>query len=349
MADLHVLEDLGDRQADRAEDPERRQGRPEQDGARAELELALHVDDLADVGRVLLAPAVEDLLADRVELDAELLDVLGGEVRDRVDGLLGDDGHGDSSGLGEVAVQWSRCALAGGGVDAGLDRHAGRAGLARDGGGDRAVAQVADRARPEREHAAHADAHPAAAGHQDTGLLGDVEQRLAAVGLEHGAVGERERPTLARLEEHGAEPLGGERESPLGVVLLEGVEQSGRAAGVGQSVVEVGHQPRQVRHVQHPVRLVVPLDERDPPGVVVRAELVAEDRRGLVDVDVHQHDVGRHRRTAGEEVAQHPDHRGDAGPGGDEEQLVGSGCGSTNSPSACSSWIISPTRARWTR
>ena len=36
---------------------------------------------------------VEDVLADRVELDAELLDVLGREVGDRVVGLLLDDSH----------------------------------------------------------------------------------------------------------------------------------------------------------------------------------------------------------------------------------------------------------------
>ena len=36
--------------------------------------------------------------ADRVELDAELLDVLGGQVRDRVVGLLLQDGHGISFG-----------------------------------------------------------------------------------------------------------------------------------------------------------------------------------------------------------------------------------------------------------
>ena len=47
------------------------------------------------------------------------------------------------------------------------------------------------------------------------------------------AVGEGERAALAGLDEDGAEPLGGEREAALGVVLLEGVEQAGRPAGVG--------------------------------------------------------------------------------------------------------------------
>src|SRR6478735_4725462 len=62
-------------------------------------------------------------------------------------------------------------------VDAGLDRDAAGAGLPRYGGRDGAVAQVAHGALLQRDHAAHADAHPAAAGHQDAGLLGGVQDR----------------------------------------------------------------------------------------------------------------------------------------------------------------------------
>ena len=42
------------------------------------------LDHLADVRRVGVAAGVDDVLADRVELDADLLDVLTGEVGDRV-------------------------------------------------------------------------------------------------------------------------------------------------------------------------------------------------------------------------------------------------------------------------
>ena len=66
----------------------------------------------------------------------------------------------------------------------------------------------------------------------------------------------------------------------------------------------------------------------------------------------------RARRTTplsvdGEEVAQHPDHRGDAGAGGDEQQLgllPRDAAGSTNSPAACSRWTSVPgreSRTRW--
>src|SRR4051812_6659559 len=66
-------------------------------------------------------------------------------------------------------------------VDAGLDWHAARTGLAGDGDGERAVAEVAHRALPHRQHAAHADAHPAAAGHEDAGALRRVQDRRRAV------------------------------------------------------------------------------------------------------------------------------------------------------------------------
>ena len=55
----------------------------------------LHVDDGVDVLRVALTAVVEDVLPDGVELDAELLDVLGGQVVDGGDGLLLKSGHDD--------------------------------------------------------------------------------------------------------------------------------------------------------------------------------------------------------------------------------------------------------------
>ena len=129
----------------------------QQHGAAAELELALDVDDLADVRRVGLAAGVEDVLADGVELVADLLDVLGGEVGDRVVGLLLDGSHGlpwfaVECGLGSRRWSVVDVAGAGGGVDAGLDRARRR--LPGRGGGELAVAQVAHGALAQRQHAA---------------------------------------------------------------------------------------------------------------------------------------------------------------------------------------------------
>src|SRR3954463_14257508 len=77
---------------------------------------------------------------------------------------------GSSCGAAGSVVDVAR---AGGGADAGLDEDAVTGGR----GGDLAGAQVADGALPEREHAAVADAHPAAAGHEQPGVLGGVQDR----------------------------------------------------------------------------------------------------------------------------------------------------------------------------
>ena len=114
---------------------------------------------------------------------------------------------------------------AGGGVDAGLDRDTGRAGLAGDRDGDRTVAQVADRAGLHGDDAAHADAHPAAAGHKDAGAFGGVEDRGGAVGLDLAAVGEGDGAAFAGLDQDRSEPLGGQAEAAVCVVGLEGVER----------------------------------------------------------------------------------------------------------------------------
>src|SRR3954452_24156868 len=65
--------------------------------------------------------------------------------------------------------RWSVVDLAGagGGIDAGLDLHA----VAGGGGGERTVAEVADGALAQRQHAAEADPHPAARRHQHAGGL----------------------------------------------------------------------------------------------------------------------------------------------------------------------------------
>src|SRR3712207_5250095 len=125
---------------------------------------------------------------------------------------------------------------AGGGADAGLDEDA----VPGGGGGDLAGAQVADGALAQREHAAVADAHAAAAGHEDAGLLGGVEDRGGPVGLDARAEpGEGHRAALAGDDDRRPEALG---EQPVGdaggaPVLLERLEHADRTAD-RKSVVE---------------------------------------------------------------------------------------------------------------
>ena len=61
VADLHVLQDLGHRQAGGADQPGGREQREQQHAAAAQLELALGRDDLADVGGVSLAAGGDHL------------------------------------------------------------------------------------------------------------------------------------------------------------------------------------------------------------------------------------------------------------------------------------------------
>ncbi len=76
VADLHVVEDLGEREGGRAGDPGRREDTGPEQAATGDLEPALGADHLANVVGVVLAAIGEDALADRVELLAEALDLL---------------------------------------------------------------------------------------------------------------------------------------------------------------------------------------------------------------------------------------------------------------------------------
>ena len=122
VADLHVLEDLGDRRGRRC-----RRARPAgrcENSSTARLpssSLRCVVDDLADVRRVVGAAGVDDVLADRVELAAELLDVLGGQVGDRVVGFFWMTVMVTPSVVERSRRSVVDVAGAGGGVDAGLD------------------------------------------------------------------------------------------------------------------------------------------------------------------------------------------------------------------------------------
>ena len=77
VADLHVVEDLGDAQRGDRERPGRRQV---EQRAAGHLELPLPLHDAADVRRVLLAEVGDDPLADGVELLAERVELLGSQL-----------------------------------------------------------------------------------------------------------------------------------------------------------------------------------------------------------------------------------------------------------------------------
>ncbi len=95
VADLHVVEDLRDREAGDAAEPEGRQEAGHEHRAARDLEPALGPDHVADVGDVALAAVGEHALADRVELAAELVELLGREV-----------GEGAGVGAGHWGLSW---------------------------------------------------------------------------------------------------------------------------------------------------------------------------------------------------------------------------------------------------
>jgi len=202
-------------------------------------------------------------------------------------------------------------------------------GLALGSGGDLAVAQVPDRAGAQREHATEADAHPAARGHQHPGLLGGVQDRRGSVGRHLGArTGERHGAAVADDQALGPEPLGDQRQAAGFVVILQGIEQSGRATGQRGPLGQVGDQLGQVVHVETAVLVAVPADQPDHAVRVELPQVGQEDRVGGTGCDVQHDDVVRLRARepdhAGvgdrEQVAEHADHRGDAGAGGDEQE-----------------------------
>ena len=101
VADLHVLEDLGHREPRRAHQPRGREEGEQENGSAAELELALHVDDLADVGGVAGTPGAQDLLTQGVQLARQRLHLGGGQVGGRIR-LAGGLRHVPALGGGHV-------------------------------------------------------------------------------------------------------------------------------------------------------------------------------------------------------------------------------------------------------
>ena len=165
VADLHVLEDLGQRQHRGPRHPRGLEARREQHDARRDQEPPVHLDHRVDVLRVALAELAEDLVVDRVELLGELLDLLGRQALERAFDLRG---HG--------TPQRSISTGPSGACDAGADH---LAGVARHPAG----AQIAHLPRAELADARVADAHAAAERQLGAGLLARDEDRRVAVAL----------------------------------------------------------------------------------------------------------------------------------------------------------------------
>src|SRR6185312_11718767 len=128
------------------------------------------VDDLADIGGIALTPAGDHLGPDGIEFDADVLDVLGAQVRGRIVVFALYSFHFELSFLTlklDVAVTGGRGAT-------GLDLNS----VTHGGGGDVTGAQVTNTALSQRCDTAEAYAHPAARGHQYAGGFAGIEQGL---------------------------------------------------------------------------------------------------------------------------------------------------------------------------
>jgi len=85
VADLHVLEDLCQRERRRSGRPQRLEARADEQYATQQREPPVELDYRADVARVAVAEVVVDLLVELVELLADRLDLVG---REAVQGVL---------------------------------------------------------------------------------------------------------------------------------------------------------------------------------------------------------------------------------------------------------------------
>src|SRR6185312_280658 len=83
VADLHVLDDLGQAKRRGTGPPRRALGAGRQNGPAGHLEAALSGDGAADVAGIAFAERVFDVLADRIELDGQAFDVRAREVGER--------------------------------------------------------------------------------------------------------------------------------------------------------------------------------------------------------------------------------------------------------------------------
>ena len=79
VANLHVLQDLGGGEQGGPQEPCRRQDAGEEQRAATDLQAALGANHAADVARIAFAAVGDHLVADRVELAADRVDLVGGQ------------------------------------------------------------------------------------------------------------------------------------------------------------------------------------------------------------------------------------------------------------------------------
>ena len=327
-------------------DPGRREQRREQRHPARGGQGALGLDDAADVRLVGRAAGLLDLAPERVELGAERLDVGGGQV-----GVRLDVGDGHAVGL-----------LSRSGVRAGMRqvrcrgrsrrrRRRCRSGPVEPSTCSVAGAQVAGGAGRQGQHAALADAHPAAERHLHAGVLAGLQQGGRAVdGDALAGPGEGDGAALPA----GAVERDGE------ALQVQGVRRRRRPAQAfpAASSIAGGPQAQVCRSVQSgttssrsssasmPIASVCCRCSRSPGwrvGEVV--QLVPEEHVGLGGGGVHQHARPGRRRgrpscAASSMIGVIPL------PAVRKRILAGGGSGSTNSPAGAARRTIVPARGR---
>ena len=266
------------------------------------------------------------LLADGVELDADLLDVGLGEVGDRALRLLLDRGH--VSLLRWVRRSVVEVAGAGGGVDAGLDLD--RAGLAGDRGGDLAVAQVAHRAfvigstQPMQMPMRHplGIRTPAASAASRIGVAPSsssvVPLAKATVPPSPGSTRAVRNCSVTSSRPAASWWASRASSSPAGphARVRRSARSGTRSARSATSRTPCTSSYRATRRIAPAASRACRSRQEDRVGLAGR-DVDDDDVEVLAAVEAEDAGVG-----AREEVAQHPDDRGDAGAGGDEEQPV---------------------------
>ena len=169
VADLHVLEDLRRRQAGGPERARRAGSASAEQHDAAITARRRWISIMLGCSAVALAEVVVDLVVDRLELLAELLDLLVGEVRERALDLVGLGVRSRSRGVISVLLVLVGLVASGHVVQSSISTWPSGAltqvrTISPSLAVDLAGAQVADLARAQLADAGVADAHPAAVG-----------------------------------------------------------------------------------------------------------------------------------------------------------------------------------------
>ena len=216
VADLHVLQDLGRRQGGGAGGPSGRLSAASSSARADHREAAVHLDHALDVAAVAFAEVGVDLVVDRVELAAELLDLLGREVARAGSRSRRWRRRQAVAAVIEVASRLSQSSISIGPSGALTQVRTISPSLPWTS----PVRRSRTSPRAQLADAGVADAHPAAEGQRGAGLLAGDEDRRAAVALGlDAALREADRAALAarrrrRRSSAGSAPCGAARGRP---------------------------------------------------------------------------------------------------------------------------------------